>query len=256
MSLETFIWFAPLLSVIVFSAIEYKYSSHTPYLTQRFKTILILIFITYIVNFGLSMYLLTPVVSIIPFRLLSLSAIEIPSVLKFILCFLLIDFFQYWLHRLHHTVPFLWRLHRLHHSDKQVDAMTTFLHHPLEIVSLFILLVSLYVIVDMPFTALLAYGLIQGLHSGFTHLNMLVPEKVNRYLRNLIITPNTHRLHHSLDIKEGNSNFGQIFIFWDYLFNTYQQKTNEKIQHLTMGIDTQQSPSSSRLWSLLINPLR
>lgn len=185
-----------------------------------------------------------------------MPAIEIPSIFGFIVYFLLVDFFYYWLHRPHHCVPFLWKLHRLHHSDKQVDAMTTFLHHPLETASWFILLISLYILFSIPFIVLVAYALVEGLHSGFTHFNILVPEKIDRFLRNIIITPNAHKVHHSLDIKEGNSNFGQVFLFWDYLFNTHQYKPSDETAHLETGIDAKQSPSSPHLLPFLTNPFQ
>lgn len=256
MSIDTFVWLCPLLSVIFFSAIEYKNNKPAHLFTTRFKAILTLIVITYVVNWGLSSYLPAPISNILPYGFLSIPVLKTPNIFSFIVHFLIIDLCYYWLHRLHHMMPMLWRLHRLHHSDKQVDAMTTFLHHPLEAASWFVLLISLYILFDIPFIVILAYALIESLHSGFTHFNILVPEKVDRYLRNIIITPNTHKVHHSLDIKEGNSNFGQVFIFWDYLFNTHQYKPNDETSHLETGVDAKQSPSSPKLMPLLTNPFQ
>jgi len=256
MSLITFVWIAPLLSVIFFSLIEHGKSKSSHNFTARFSTIFGLIFITYIVNLTLSTYGVTPLVSIVPAQVFNLSAIEMSPMLNIMLCVLVIDFFQYCLHRLHHAVPFLWRLHRVHHSDKQVDAMTSFLHHPIELVTGFALLISLYIFFGVPFMAIIIYGLLQSLHVGFAHLNILIPQKIDRYLRFFIVTPNTHRIHHSLDKKEADVNFGEVFIFWDYLFNTHRYKPNEAVQLLETGIDAQQSPSSLKLWPLLRNPFQ
>ncbi len=253
MTLQTFAWLSPLLSVIFFSLIAPR---KTRFFTKRLSIMLIIILITYVANWYLSIYLTAPIASIVPAKLASLSALNIPSAFKWVIGFLLLDLLQYCLHRLHHMVPFLWRLHRLHHSDKQVDAMTSFLHHPLELVSSFVVLITLYMLFDVPFNVLLAYVLVQGLHVGFTHYNRLIPEPADRYLRHFIVTPNVHKVHHSLDSKEGNANFGQVFIWWDYLFGTYQYKTHQATQHLVTGIDSTQSPSSFSLGALLANPFK
>ena len=92
------------------------------------------------------------------------------------------------------------------------------------------------VIFDIPTIALVVYGLMSGLHSGFTHLNQLLPDKVNHYLKLFIVTSNFHRVHHSIDIKESNSNFGNIFTIWDFLFKTVCLKTNGEFEGMKYGV--------------------
>ena len=228
MTLDIFAWIAPFISVAIFSVFERNNKNLSfNHFDKRTKTILSILFVTLILNLLLSFYFLGPLVKFVaPSQLISFSELDMPRVLNFILCFLLIDFVQYLMHRIHHQVPFLWRLHRLHHSEKEVDSYSTFLHHPVEALLVFILLTIFFVIFDIPVIVILVYSIVQGLHSAFTHSKILVPQKIDFYLRRLIITPNAHRLHHSLDKSEGNTNFGQLFLIWDKLLGTYEYRTN------------------------------
>jgi sterol desaturase/sphingolipid hydroxylase (fatty acid hydroxylase superfamily) len=157
---------------------------------------------------------------------------------------------------LHHKIPTLWRFHRLHHVDKNVDALTTVLHHPLEMASSFLVNITCYVLFDMPVIIILAHAFVSALHSPFTHTKMLLPEKLDRFLTYFIITPNFHRLHHSLDVTEGNSNFGIIFPFWDRLFGTCCYVSNRAVSEFKFGVSADKSPQSLSLKELLVNPLR
>ena len=255
MTLELLVWIAPFFSAAIFLFLERNKIKQPNYFLLRGRVILGIVVLTLIINYLNSSYLLIPLVNL-PIQLMSLAALDMPRVLNFILCFLIIDFFQYVLHRLHHAVPILWRLHRLHHSDQDVDALTTLLHHPLEAVSSFLLLTMLYVVFDVPVIVILVYALVQGLHSGFTHFKILVPQKIDHYLRYLVITPNVHRLHHSLDFKESNANFGQILIIWDVLFGSYQSRPNNELTKMKCGIDEKQRPPSFKFWPLVTNPFR
>ena len=255
MTLELLIWIAPFFSAVIFLFLERNKSKQPNYFLLRGRVILGIVVLTLLINYLDSKYLLIPLVNL-PVQLMSLAALDMPRVLNFILCFLIIDFFQYVLHRLHHAVPILWRLHRLHHSDQDVDALTTLLHHPLEAVSSFLLLTMLYVVFDVPVIVILVYALVQGLHAGFTHFKILVPQKIDHFLRYLVITPNVHRLHHSLDFKESNANFGQILIIWDVLFGSYQSRSNDELTKMKCGIDEKQRPPSFKFWPLVTNPFR
>ena len=171
MNLDIFAWIAPFISVTIFWLFERNNKDPSfNHFDKRTKTILGILIITLILNFLSSFYLLGPLVKFVaPSQLISLSELEMPRVLNFILCFLLIYFVQYLMHRIHHLVPILWRLHRLHHSEQEVDSVSTFLHHPVESVLVFILLTTFFVIFDIPVIVILVYAIVQGLHSAFTH---------------------------------------------------------------------------------------
>jgi sterol desaturase/sphingolipid hydroxylase (fatty acid hydroxylase superfamily) len=179
-----------------------------------------------------------------------------PRILNICFSFLIIDFFLYLNHLLHHKIPVLWKLHRLHHSDKKVDSLTTWLHHPLEIVTTFVILLTLYVMFDLAVIVLVIYGIVFTIHTAFTHFNILVPEQIDKYLRKIIVTPNAHRVHHSLNTKEENSNYGQIFLFWDWLFGTYIYRYNEELKQMNYGIDDTQTPKKTSFYDYLSNPLK
>ena len=166
----------------------------------------------------------------------------------------MIDFTNYLIHRVSHKIPYLWKLHRLHHSDKKVDAVTTFLHHPFEIMVNSLLIIALYVVFDIPVVVIVWFSYFGAVHSAFTHTELLIPEKIDRYLKYFIITPNIHRIHHSQDMKEGNSNFGNVFPWWDILFKTYTSKTKKELMSISFGIADKESPKTNTLKNLLINP--
>ena len=158
------------------------------------------------------------------------------------------------IHRVSHKIPYLWKLHRLHHSDQKVDAVTTFLHHPFEIIVNSLLIIALYVVFDIPVVVIVWFSYFGAVHSAFTHTELLIPEKIDRYLKYFIITPNMHRIHHSQDMKEGNSNFGNVFPWWDILFKTYTSKTKKELMSISFGIADKESPKTNTLKNLLINP--
>lgn len=226
-------------------------------LTKRDALYLVTEIIAKLVGLALSLYVLLWFVNLVaPFEIISISNLSIPIYLNAPIAFLLVDFFHYCSHRLHHQVPLLWRFHRLHHADKTVDAMTTFLHHPLELISIFVVNFAGYVLFDIPVIIILVHTLVVALHAPFSHTRILLPERVNRVLSYFIITPNVHRIHHSLDMKESNSNFGNIFPFWDKLFGSYASRDRGALLHMKYGISKNKSPNELTLMALLKNPLK
>jgi sterol desaturase/sphingolipid hydroxylase (fatty acid hydroxylase superfamily) len=101
---------------------------------------------------------------------------------------------------------------------------------------------------------ILLYGAFASIHAPLTHFKILLPEKWNKIVSYLIVTPNFHRIHHSLDMKEGNSNFGIVFPFWDKLFGTYVSKTYTQMKTIKFGINLNETPDANSLKEYLINP--
>ena len=149
------------------------------------------------------------------------NRIEIGLPLAIPLGILLLDFKQYWFHRLMHYPDWLWRVHRVHHSDLEIDLTTGFRFHPLEAIlnALFdLLLIAVFGIAAE--VVLLRYLLI-FFANFFSHGNIRIPPGLNRMLLWLLVTPSMHHLHHAMDRHAANSNFGVLFSFWDRLFGTY-----------------------------------
>jgi sterol desaturase/sphingolipid hydroxylase (fatty acid hydroxylase superfamily) len=257
MTLEYWIYAVTYISIFSFLIIERYKQGHAFTITKRDALFLLIDAIAKLVTLALSVYAMLWIVNLISsFEILSVSNLPIPMFLSAVMAFLLIDFFHYFSHRLHHKIPALWRFHRLHHADKSVDALTSVLHHPFEVASVFLVSITCYVLFDIPVIIILAHAFVAGLHSPFTHTKMHLPEKFDRFLAYLIITPNFHRLHHSLDVKEGNSNFGIIFPFWDRLFSTYRYIDSKGLSVIIFGVSADKSPRLISLKELLVNPLR
>jgi sterol desaturase/sphingolipid hydroxylase (fatty acid hydroxylase superfamily) len=247
----------PLFGVVFFSIVEKSLTKNNVVTIKRFFNYFLIYLINFSINLVLATFVLIPFIYLIsPLKLASIASLDTPRIYNFIFSFLLIDLAQYINHRVHHKIPFLWKLHRLHHSEKDVNALTSFLHNPLEILSGFFIVVTIFFIFDIPIPVIIAYTLISSVQSAFTHLNILIPEKIDKYLRFIIITPNVHRIHHSKDMKLGNSNFGQIFIFWDLIFRTFIDKSNKMIHQIEFGIQKNESPENNSLFSLLSNPFK
>jgi sterol desaturase/sphingolipid hydroxylase (fatty acid hydroxylase superfamily) len=182
--------------------------------------------------------------------------LSIPHWMGFILCFLLIDLINYFIHRVSHAIPVLWRLHKIHHSDTEVKAITGLLHHPGEILVNYLLMISFFVLMGMPIMVIIAYSITYQIHAVFSHANIKIPHKINTYLNHIIFMPDTHCIHHSVDMGEGNSNFGSIFPFWDKLFGTYKDKAKESLENFKMGLPEKEQVARFTFFKLLTLPIR
>src|SRR5690348_5190633 len=171
-----------------------------------------------------------------PLRVFNLGRLPLPDWAIFVLSFLLVDLLNYVFHWLSHAVPMLWRLHAIHHSDEHVTAVTGQLHHPLELVASYVFLIFVYVLIGMPILAAIIYGLVYAVHNAFAHADIALPARLDRALRWVLVTPDLHRTHHSRDLREGNSNFGQVFTVWDRLFGTYIDRPSLPEAELRMGL--------------------
>jgi sterol desaturase/sphingolipid hydroxylase (fatty acid hydroxylase superfamily) len=189
-----------------------------------------------------------------PLRVFNLGRLPLPEAVIFVVSFLLVDLLNYAFHRLSHSIPALWRLHAVHHSDEHVTAITGQLHHPLEVVVGYVFLLFLYVLVGMPVVAAIIYGLVYAVENAFAHADIALPEGLDRWLRWAIVTPDLHRTHHSSDMREGNSNFGQVFTIWDRLLGTYLDRPSLPEAELKMGLPIDTRPEDFRTPALLAYP--
>ncbi len=140
---------------------------------------------------------------------------EMPAAIKWPATILVFDFIIYIQHVLFHSVPILWRLHMVHHADLDIDATTGLRFHPVEIIiSLFIKLAAVAAF-GFPAGAVILFEIILNATSMFNHSNIFLPLAADRLIRGLIVTPDMHRVHHSVIITESNSNFGFNLSWWD-----------------------------------------
>lgn len=165
--------------------------------------------------------------------------------------------FALWLqHVLSHRVPALWRLHRMHHADIDFDVTTALRFHPLEI-GLSMLYKSLWVILLGPsVTAVVVFEIVLNGLAVFNHSNAALPGWLDRILRVLVVTPDMHRVHHSIDAHEHHRNFGFNLAIWDRLFSTYRPQPALGHTGMQIGLPAYQDDRPTRLWWSLALPFK
>ena len=153
-------------------------------------------------------------------------------------------------------MPGLWRLHRTHHADLEFDATTGLRFHPAEIVVSMTVKLALVLAIGAPAVAVLAFEVILNAASIFNHSNISLSPAVDRVVRLFLVTPDMHRVHHSIEPRETNANFGFSVPWWDRLFGTYLAQPAKG--HLEMKIGIEQFRSRRELWldRMLVQPLR
>jgi sterol desaturase/sphingolipid hydroxylase (fatty acid hydroxylase superfamily) len=184
------------------------------------------------------------------------NRVALPVWLEFLLALILLDLAVYLQHRLFHHVPALWRLHRMHHADTDLDVTTGARFHPVEIlVSLGIKLLTIFPLGAAP-PAVLLFEIALNASSMFNHSNVRVAPAIERLLRWLVVTPDMHRVHHSVVRRETDSNFGFNFPWWDRLFGTYRSQPEAGHDAMTLGIGQFRDPRERRLGRMLTQPFR
>lgn len=194
--------------------------------------------------------------AIVGLKLFSIAKLPLPGEVIFIGSLLLVDFLTYAFHWLSHKIPLLWRLHAVHHADEHVTALSGQLHHPFEVIAQYFTLMFAYVVFGVPIVAVAAYAVLAGVHNAFAHADIALPERLERWLRLVIVTPDMHRVHHSVERREGNSNFSQVFSVWDRLFRTYIPEPSRPPRELRMGLSPDWAPRAFSLPALLLLPFR
>jgi sterol desaturase/sphingolipid hydroxylase (fatty acid hydroxylase superfamily) len=166
------------------------------------------------------------------------------------------DLAIYLQHRVFHYVPALWRLHRMHHADLDVDVTTGARFHPLEI--LMSLGIKFVVVVSLgaPALGVFLFEVLLNASSMFNHSNARLPQAVERVLRWFVVTPDMHRVHHSILRRETDSNFGFNLPWWDRLFGTYRGQPEAGHEGMTLGIEQFRDPKELRFDRLLTQPFR
>jgi sterol desaturase/sphingolipid hydroxylase (fatty acid hydroxylase superfamily) len=175
----------------------------------------------------------------------------LPLWLELVITILILDVLVYWQHRMFHRIPLLWRLHRLHHTDTGVDVTTALRFHPFEIaLSLAIKSLVVWLLGAPVFAVLLFEVLLNGL-AMFNHSNIKLSIKIDTLLRKIIVTPDMHRVHHSVLADEHNSNFGFNLTCWDRWFGSYTAQPRNGHQQMRLGLnETNRQQTGSVMWML------
>jgi sterol desaturase/sphingolipid hydroxylase (fatty acid hydroxylase superfamily) len=184
------------------------------------------------------------------------NLLALPGWLAGILGFLVLDLVIYAQHFTFHHVPLLWRLHRMHHADLDIDVTTGLRFHPIEIIISMLIKIAVVLAVGIPAAAVLVFEIVLNATSMFNHSNVNMPERLDRVVRWLVVTPDMHRVHHSIVRHETDSNFGFNLPWWDRLFGTYRQEPEAGHTGMTIGIPMFRNVRELRLDRLLMQPFR
>jgi sterol desaturase/sphingolipid hydroxylase (fatty acid hydroxylase superfamily) len=183
-----------------------------------------------------------------------LNAFDPPIWARWIAALLLIDCWQYWWHRINHRLPFLWRFHAVHHSDAEMDASSGVRFHTVEIIFSFLARLVVLPLIGLSIPELLVYEAISLPIILFHHSNMRLPNRADRCLRWLIVTPWMHYVHHSRWQPETDSNYSSFLSIWDRLFGSFRLR--DKPQEISLGLDHWEEHEWRRLPGMLAAPFR
>jgi len=185
-----------------------------------------------------------------------LNGLEAPAWLAIPLAIVLLDLAVYVQHVVFHAVPALWRLHRVHHADLDFDVTTGIRFHPLEILLSLGIKCAAVAAIGAPALAVLAFEVLLNATAMFNHANASLPARVDAWVRWFVVTPDMHRVHHSVLTEETNSNFGFNVPWWDRLFGTYHTQPAAGHSAMVIGLRAFRTAEDARIDRLLLQPFR
>jgi sterol desaturase/sphingolipid hydroxylase (fatty acid hydroxylase superfamily) len=167
---------------------------------------------------------------------------NVSPVIAIVVSVVAMDFIIYLQHVMVHAVPVLWRLHRVHHADLDFDVTTGARFHTIEIILSMLIKFATIVVLGPPVVAVIIFEVLLNATAMFNHSNVRLPLGLDRILRWILVTPDMHRVHHSVEDDEANSNFGFNLPWWDRLFGTYRDQPRAGHQGMVIGIHTYRNP--------------
>ena len=186
-----------------------------------------------------------------------LNFLELPAWLEVVVAVVALDFAIWLQHVVFHAVPALWRVHRMHHADLDYDVTTGARFHPIEILLSMLIKFAAILVLGPPAVAVLIFEVALNATSMFNHGNVRLPQALDRLLRLAVVTPDMHRVHHSIEDHETNSNFGFNLSVWDRLFGTYKAQPDAGHERMTIGIrEHRDEREVDRLPGMLALPFR
>lgn len=184
------------------------------------------------------------------------NTLRMPRWIGGVWAFFMLDFVIYWQHRIFHRIPMLWRLHRVHHSDTELDLTSGVRFHPVEILLSMLIKIAAVVALGAPALTVIVFEAMLNATSLFNHSNVRLSPGLERLLRFAVVTPDMHRIHHSVVRAETDSNFGFNFPWWDKFFGSYRAEPIAGRERLTIGLNEFRDPAEQRLDRLLMQPLK
>ncbi|OYY91529.1 MAG: sterol desaturase [Sphingomonas sp. 28-66-16] len=185
-----------------------------------------------------------------------LHQLALPGWLTITLAVIALDLVIYAQHVGFHAVPWLWRVHRLHHADTELDVTTALRFHPAEIIVSLLIKWAAIVAIGAPPLAVLIFEILLNAAAMINHGNIALPAGLDRWLRLVMVTPDMHRVHHSVAADERNRNFGFSLPWWDRLFGTYRAQPAAGHAAMTIGLAQFRAPGDQRIDRMLLQPLR
>ncbi len=184
------------------------------------------------------------------------NILDWPIFLEATICIFLFDFIIWLQHLITHKIPFLWRLHRVHHADVDFDVSTAIRFHPIEIALSMILKIGLVYVLGPVAWAIVLFEILLNGSALFNHANLAIPTRLDRFLRYVIVTPDMHRIHHSVKREEHDSNYGFALSIWDRVFGTYSTLQQPEKEEIVVGLEWQDQRATRLGWSLWLPFLR
>jgi sterol desaturase/sphingolipid hydroxylase (fatty acid hydroxylase superfamily) len=185
-----------------------------------------------------------------------LNVAPTPQWLAIIVAVVALDLVIYLQHVTFHAVPMLWRIHRMHHTDLDLDVTSGVRFHPIESAISMAIKLAAIVLLGAPAAGVFAFEVLLNASSLFNHSNVAIARSADALLRQLIVTPDMHRVHHSVLVRETNSNFGFNLPWWDRLFGTYRAQPAAGHLGITLGVEEFRGAAELGLWRMLIQPWR
>jgi sterol desaturase/sphingolipid hydroxylase (fatty acid hydroxylase superfamily) len=180
------------------------------------------------------------------------NLVDWPLWLEIALAILLFDLAIWTQHLVTHKVPLFWRFHRVHHADRDFDVTTALRFHPVEIIASAALKVGLVYLLGPAAVAVLAFELLLNATAMFNHANLALPRRLDSLLRAALVTPDMHRIHHSVQRDEHDSNYGFALSLWDRLFRTYRAQPTGDHQTMPIGLEWQDDRPMRLGWMLTL----
>lgn len=211
---------------------------------------------TAIIGFGFAFLLLKSTIIVNDYNIGIIHLFELPLFFESIICLFILDLIgAYLVHYIEHKVPWMWKFHLVHHTDMNVDVTTGLRHHPGETIFRISFTILGVFVSGASIGVVMLYQSLSVLFAHITHANINVPRKIDNILSYIFITPNMHKIHHHFQLPLTDSNYGNIFSFWDRIFGTYSEVKNQK--SILYGIDTHMNKKESNsLSDLLLIPFR
>lgn len=185
-----------------------------------------------------------------------LNVIETTPIIAFVASLIILDFAIYLQHVMLHAIPAFWRLHRMHHADLEFDLTTGLRFHPLEILLSMGIKLTVVAILGPPAVAVLVFEIVLNATAMFNHSNIHIPRSLEAILRLFVVTPDMHRVHHSIRPDEYNTNFGFNIPWWDKLLGTYSAQPVGGHKNMTIGLNQFRSRRDLRLDQMLMQPAK